>query len=223
MNTVWLNTELYSTTQLFFYLGGFFLWGAAYVFVIRNIRRDKFVEVPIIAVCGNITWEILWGFFFTNDMGRLLTLFYAGGALLDCYILYSLFHYGYKQVASAAIRAQLTPLIGISLLAWTVLYIAFKATGYDLPLGSNSAYLVNLVMSAMYIIFALSYAEIERFSLLVGWLKGVGTGMVSVFVFITYPDNPFVQTIAVVCGVLDAIYLVLLHRRQRQLPNTQPA
>ena len=38
--------------------------------------------------------------------------------------------------------------------------------------------------------------------------------MVTVFVFITYPDNPFVQTMGIVCGVLDAVYMIVLYRRR---------
>ncbi|MFT7652244.1 MAG: hypothetical protein ACI9ON_000376 [Limisphaerales bacterium] len=220
MDGPWLNTELYSSTQLFFYLGGFFLWGAAYVVIIRNILRDRFVEVPIIAVCGNITWEFLWGFYFENDMGRLLTLFYIGGALLDTFILYSLFRYGYKQVSTEAVRAVLKPLIVLSLFSWTLLYLGFKNSGYDLPLGSNSAYIVNVVMSVLYMLFALHFAKIELFSITAGWLKGIGTAMIAVFVYITYTDNPFVQSIAIVCSVIDAIYMVVLYRRQRALKAT---
>ena len=41
--------------------------------------------------------------------------------------------------------------------------------------------------------------------------------MVTVFVFLTYPDNPFVLVISVVCGVLDAIYMVILYKRHGDL------
>ncbi len=217
MGSVWINTGLYSPTQLFLYLGGFVVWGLAYVFVIRAILKTQFVEVPIIAVCGNVTWEILWGFFFPNDMGRLLTLLYQAGGLLDVFILLSLFRFGHKQVANVAVRAALKPLICTALVCWAALYIAFRAAGYDLPLGSNSAYLVNLVMSAVYILYAIGYPQVQLFSIATGWMKGIGTAMVTVFVFITYPDNVFVQTMGIVCAILDAIYMAVLYRRQHAL------
>ena len=50
--------------------------------------------------------------------------------------------------------------------------------------------------------------------------RGFGTGMVTVFVFLAYPDNLFVQVISVIVGVLDVIYMVLLYRLQARIPAT---
>lgn len=214
MSGDWLNTDLYTPIQLFFYLGGFLLWGIGYVLVIRRIFRSKFVEVPVFAVCGNITWEFLWGFYFESNMGLLLVWFYRLGALIDVGILVSVFLYGRKQLISEPVKRHFVPMVVFSLVMWTLLYLAFQKTGYDLPLGSNSAYLVNLVMSILYILLLLNLEDPYLLSKAIGWLKGVGTGMVTVFVFMVYPDNLFVQVISVIVGVLDAIYMVLLYRRQ---------
>jgi hypothetical protein len=217
MSSVWINTDVYSSVELFFYLGGFLLWGIGYVLVIRRILKSRFVEVPVFAVCGNITWEFLWGFYFESDMGLLLVWFYRLGALLDVGILVSVFLYGRKQLISEAVKEHYVPMVVGALAMWTALYLGFQRQGYDLPLGSNSAYLVNLVMSILYIMLALNLKDPHLLSIPIGWLKGLGTGMVTVFVFLAYPENIFVQVISVIVGILDIIYMVLLYRRQARV------
>jgi hypothetical protein len=218
MSELWINTDVYTPAQLFFYLGGFLLWGIGYALVIRRIVKTRFVEVPVFAVCGNITWEFLWGFYFESDMGLLLVWFYRLGALLDVGILISVFLYGRKQLISPAVSKHFVPMVIGALAIWTLLYLAFQKQGYDLPLGSNSAYLVNLVMSILYILLALNLKNPHLLSIPIGWLKGVGTGMVTVFVYLAYPDNLFVQVISVIVGVLDIIYMALLYKLQAQTP-----
>jgi hypothetical protein len=41
--------------------------------------------------------------------------------------------------------------------------------------------------------------------------------MVTVFVFMTYPDNTFVQALGVMSAMIDATYIVVLTRRLRRL------
>ena len=143
MEGPWINTDLYTVPQLVFYLGGFALWGLAYGFVVWAAIRRQFVEVPAIAVCGNVTWEFLWGFVWTQDMGRLLQFMYMAGCLLDIGILFYLFRYGHKQLTSPAVEKIFRPALVAALLGFAAFWYFFKTTGYDLPLGSNSAYLIN--------------------------------------------------------------------------------
>ena len=46
--------------------------------------------------------------------------------------------------------------------------------------------------------------------------------MVSVLVFMEYPDDAFIKTLAVMVGVLDFVYLVALGARLRQARNAPP-
>jgi hypothetical protein len=206
----------YSPLELFFYLGGFLLWGVAYARLVVRIPRHRFVEIPAFAVCGNVTWEFLWGFVWTVEMmGDTLQWFYRLGCLLDVCILCFLLRYGKRQVSLPVLRRFFHPAVAAGLAGWTAFYWTFRGQGYDLPLGSNSAYVVNVVMSVLYIGLVLRMRDVSAFSPGIGWLKGLGTGMVTVFVFLAYPDNAFVQTLGILTALLDATYLVVLHQRQR--------
>jgi hypothetical protein len=211
--------DAYTPAQLFFYLVGFLLWGVAYGLVVVRIPRQRFVEIPFFAVCGNVTWEFLWGFVWKVEMlGETLQWFYRLGCFLDLFILAFVFKYGAKQVSLPVLRRWFRPIVVASLAGWIAFYWTFRAQGYDLPLGSNSAYAVNVVMSVLYITMTLRMRDVSVLSSDIGWLKGLGTGFVTVFVFLAYPENRFVQVLGVVTGALDALYLVVLRlRRQGKL------
>lgn len=207
--------DAYTASELFFYLGGFLLWGVMYALLVVRMPRVRYVEIPFLAVCGNVTWEFLWGFVWKVEMlGSTLQWFYRLGCLLDVFILACVFRYGAKQIALPALRRVFPVLVVASLAGWLVFYWTFRAQGYDLPLGSNSAYIVNVVMSVLYILLILRLKDVAYFSMDIGLLKGLGTGMVTVFVFLKYPDNTFVQMLGVVTGLLDAVYLGVLWQRQ---------
>jgi hypothetical protein len=201
---------------MYLYLGGFLLWGVAYAILVVRIPRHRFVEIPFFAVCGNVTWEFLWGFVFEVEMlGETLQWFYRLGCVLDLFILAWVFRFGAQQVSLPALRRSFPLLLVGSLAGWTAFYWTFRAEGYDLPLGSNSAYLINVVMSVLYIGLVLRVRDVSVFSTDLGWLKGLGTGMVTGFVFLAYPENTFVQTLGVLTALLDATYLVVLRARRR--------
>jgi len=210
--------EAYTPAELFFYLGGFLLWGIAYGILVVRIPRQRFVEIPAIAVCGNVTWEFLWGFVWKVEMlDDTLQWFYRLGCVLDVFILVHLLQYGAKQMTLPVLRRWFRPLVVGALACWLSFYWTFRAQGYDLPLGSNSAYAVNVVMSVVYILLALRMRDASLLSPDIGWLKGVGTGMVTVFVFLAYPENRFVQALGVITGALDAAYMAVLYLRRRGL------
>lgn len=208
----------YTNFQLFWYLGGFLLWGVAYAWLVFRIPKHRFVEIPVFAVCGNVTWEFLWGFVWHVEMlGQTLQWFYRLGCLLDLFILVCVFRWGMKQWTLPTSRRFFHPIVVASLIFWTVFYWTFRGAGFDLPLGSNSAYLVNTVMSVLYIGLVLRLRDVSAFSWWIGWLKGSGTLMVTVFVFLTYPESLFTQALGVTCAFLDATYLTVLRLRKKGL------
>ena len=78
-----------------------------------------------------------------------------------------------------------------------------------------SAYSLNLVESAIYLWVGIAVLDPRSQSVTVAWSKGLGTGMVSVFVFLEYPGNDFIQVLAVLVGLVDLIYMVVLVYRRR--------
>jgi hypothetical protein len=216
MSHTFLDTRLYSPWEIFWYVGGFLAWTPAYVAIILRAVKRKQLEIPVVAAVGNVTWEFLWGFFFHVDMGWGLQWIYRGAFIMDLPILIYVYLYGAKQSGTPLVR-QWFPLINSAIVAgWVAFHITMKNSGYDLPLGSVSAYAVNVVESGAYLWFGMTLANPRDLSMTVAWSKFIGTGMVTVFIFMVFYGNPFVRCLAIIVTVLDISYTVVLHNRIRQ-------
>lgn len=218
-----INSTAYSDAELFWYFGGFLAWTPAYVAVLVIGLRQRRLEIPVLAATGNITWEALWGFAYGGDldMGWGLQVIYIGAFVLDAGILYFAFRYGKAQSMAPLIRRWWGLLVCGLLAGWCALIAGLEASGRDLPLGSVSAYLVNLAVSGVYLWSALTLADTRHLSWTVAWSKFIGTAMVTVFVFLRYPDDQFTIALAVVVGIIDVVYIGVLVARRRELrPET---
>lgn len=216
----WINHE-YTDAQLILFGIGCFGWVIAYAFTWRQIITSKFVEIPWGAVVANIAWEFVWGFIFGSDMGFLFTLGYALWCVQDLYITWSLFKYGRQQLNSAVIARYFTPATAAAIVAWGVMIYFFVAGGYDTGYGANSGYILNVMMSALYIDLVLRH-DVRKFSAVVAWSKGLGTALLSVFNFMVKPDMPFLLTLCVITGILDAIYIAAFYARRRAAAHAAP-
>jgi hypothetical protein len=205
-------------------VGGFLAWTPAYLMILWIGFKHRRLEIPVLAATGNIAWEVIWGFFFSVDMGYGLQNIYRGAFLIDVGILYLIFRYGRDQTTSPLGRRWYACVIVALLLAWGFVIVAMHRTpNVDLPLGSTSAYLVNFLESGIYLWFGVTVLDPRAMSLVVAWSKGLGTAFVTVFVFLEYPDHSFVKTLAVLVGIIDAGYIALLYARRRGLVPLAPA
>ena len=211
-----INTHNYSAAEAFWYIGGFVAWVPAYSAILYIAIKKRRLEIPVLAATGNVTWEFVWGFLFHVDMGWLLQWIYRGAFIMDFPILVFVYMYGSKQTSTPLVKRWF-PLLTTGVVAgWTAFHITMKHAGYDLPLGSVTAYLVNVVESGAYLWFGLTLADPRQLSMTVAWSKFIGTGMVTVFIFLVYYTNQFVQCLAIIVTVLDVSYTLALHSRIRQ-------
>jgi hypothetical protein len=223
MNQPLLNLKDYTLLELIFFGSGCVLWIVAYAFTIKNIVREKFIEIPLIAVCGNIAWEFLWSWVFVNNMGSLFVWGYRTWFFLDCFITYSLFRYGYKQITNPSLRSWAKPIIVFTSICWLFIFY-FYIKNYDAPLsgmGIYSGIMLNVVMSALYISLYFNLNNRSLFSAPIAWSKGVGTLLISVFSFLHFTDG-FLLSLCVINAVLDGvyIYIVLAKKHEKQLQPT---
>jgi hypothetical protein len=209
-----LDHHRYSWFEIAWYAGGFLLWVPAYIAIIGIARRERRLEIPIVAATGNISWELLWGVFYRVDMGWGLQFIYLGAFVIDAGILIAALRFGGEELEGLR-DPRWFPLIVVGLLAgWGAIEATLRTSHVELPLGSVSAYLVNVVESAAYLWYGLS-RDPRSMSFTVAWSKGLGTGMVTVFVFMRY-DQPLVRTMAVIVALLDLVYLMVLRQGRRR-------
>ena len=208
----WINTKDYTTAQLAWNGVGCLFWVVTYAALLREIIVRKFVEMPFFIATGNIAWEFVWSFFCHPNTGKLYALSYQGAFALDVFIFYSILKYGSKQVDIPEIKKHFKWIAIGLLIIWLPLNYFYVVQGFDTPIGANSGYILNLIISLLYPMLLLR-SNPSDFSKIVAWCKFIGTGCITVSMFLIYPTNYFVQILGAACFVLDFFYSILLTQK----------
>ncbi len=209
----WFNTTDFTVPQLVLFAAGCIGWVVAYIGTAITIFKRQVVEIPAGAVAANVAWEFVWGFIFGSTMGRAFTWGYALWCLQDVFITYSTFKYGHKQIANPHLRRWFKPALAFGIVAWGVAIYFFVYDHYDNGYGAITGYILNVMMSALYILLLLQ-GNARDFSPLVGWSKMIGTGLLSVFGYIVNSHNLFLMSLCAITLFLDLVYIALLHTRR---------
>jgi hypothetical protein len=211
----WINTACYPDHLVWFF-GGCFLWVIVYGILIYNGFRYRFIEMPAIALAGNFAWEFTWSFLNSTNMGLLATYTYRAWFFVDVGILLMLLRWGHKQGWSPFFFKYFKPTVFVAILMWGAMFYSYTLAGYtDHYIGAISAYLDNVAVSALYIFMLQRIRDVRAMSPWVAWLKMIGTGMNTVFMFLVFTQDHFLHTVAVVVFVLDCIYIVMLRQRRK--------
>lgn len=220
-----LNYSEYELWAIIVTMAGGLFWIVMYALIVRKIILEKYVEMPIVAACGNFAWEFLWGFVFA-DMVTLGTLFvwsYRIWFFLDIFIFYNVLKHGGKQIAIPELRKH-WPVLGILVsVAFGALIYTFVVTGKDHLWGAPSAYMLNVCISGLFITLFLRQRAVRVFSKTMAWCKMIGSLSYSIAYLSFQPDEPFLRVICAVIFVLDVTYLVLLYTNKVFPEASEPA
>lgn len=209
--TEWFNTSEYSVPLLVLFGVGCFGWVVAYVAIVKNTLRNGFLEIPAGAVVANIAWEFVWGFLYPNELGRFFSWGYRVWFFFDLAIVYLLFRHGHLQVELAELKAIFRPACVFGIAAWAVGVYFFVGEGYDTGYGAISGYILNTMMSALYVVLILRHGHLQDFSLLVAWSKMLGTALLTVFNFVVQSGNPYLLALCLLTLALDLLYIGIFY------------
>lgn len=201
--------------------GGELLWIVAYIYIIRVGFKDRSYGMPMVALALNITWEFLHTVI--HHPGNTITrVLFIAWLLLDSVILYQLLRYGRKEQVKPA-RRYFFPIVG-GLVVFAFLGHVLFDLYFDEPGGGAEAYLMNVVMSALFLPLFFSRPDARGLSYVAAWAKLAGTwlqaaGMqikavighdVEAYAFITY--------LHVLIMILDLSFVLLLrgHRTKHR-------
>ncbi|UFH56034.1 hypothetical protein [Spirosoma sp. KNUC1025] len=212
-----INTRDYSVTGLIFNGVGCLLWVIAYVVLVREIRKKKFVEMPAYVAGANIGWEFVWSFFYHPDTGLLYSLSYQAAFFLDCYIFYSTLRYGTKQPIHADMVKYFKYFCIINFAFWILFCYFYRNEGYDTLNGANSGYIINVILSLQCLFMLFQTKDTARFSMVLAWSRMLGTGLITVSLFYFFPENQFVKFLGLSCLVIDNTFITVLWRRHGKL------
>ncbi|MDH5544142.1 MAG: hypothetical protein OEZ43_01040 [Gammaproteobacteria bacterium] len=216
-NWVDINCVPYTKLQMVLFAGGCLMWVVAYVIMIKNARKFRFIEMAAFAGVSNFAWEALWSWWYTPDTGQFMVWTYRAWFFLDVYIVYLLFKYGHKQIQNEYLRKYYSLWCPAALVACMVVYYYFIKQGYDMPIGANTAYICQIILSVLCPLVLLNAKTLDGISFHFAWLRTFGTAANTVFMFLHYPDNHFVHTLGVISFVLDMGYLYLYKKKELNL------
>ena len=209
--TDWFNTSQYPVPLLILFGVGCFGWVVAYVAIVKSALRNQFLEIPAGAVVANIAWEFVWGFLYPNELGRFFSWGYRVWFFFDLGIVYMLFRFGDRQMGLPELKAIFRPACVFGIVAWAVGIYFFVGEGYDTGYGAISGYILNTMMSALYLVIILRHGHLYDFSLVVAWSKMLGTALLTVFNFIVQPHNPYLLLLCLLTLALDLLYIGLFY------------
>lgn len=231
----WLNYNDYSVFELTLALVGSILWVAAYILLIKDARKHKFVEMPFFIACGNFAWEILYAFEFDKyiNLGYIYVLGYKAWFFLDVYIFYLLNKYGREQTDNPFIKKHFVK-INFGLLAMFLITIylwvqngwdntPFNAVAVDgnmssVILGTNTAFFLNLGISILYVaLYTNRYKKGYYFSKLNGICRWLGTGLFTILFWSVDPENNLLHVLGVFIFCIDAFYIYLLYTLKQKI------
>jgi hypothetical protein len=208
-------------------VGGLF-WIVMYVLIIRGIVREKYVEMPLFAACGNFAWEFIWSWIYADrvTLGQLFVWSYRIWFILDIFIFISLLRYGAKQIAIPELKARWHMVAPALVLLWGAFIWTFVADDKDSLWGAPTAYMLNIFISGLFILLFLRQRAERDFSRVLAWCKFIGTTAYSVAYLSFQPNEPNLRALCVIIFVLDVTYLSLLHfyrheRFQQQAPTVK--
>lgn len=208
----WINTIDYSISELIWNGIGCSFWLVTYIAIIVNSRKTKFVEMPFVIAIGNISWEFVWSFCYHPNTGAFYVYGYQASFILDLFILWMVFKYGSKQIEIPVIKEYFKFILIGLIFIWVPLNYYFVKDGFDTPIGANSGYILNLIISLLYPILYFRN-NVQLFSRLVSWSRFLGTGCISVSMFMIYPENHFLHTLAIACFVIDLSFTLYLEKQ----------
>jgi hypothetical protein len=216
-----VNTRDYSTIELILFGVGCYMWVLVYIFYIREIRRGQCIGMPVFAACSNFAWEIVWGVIPpSTDMGPLLVWAYRAWFFLDLYIIWGVYRYGAAQIVTPVLVKRFKPMVVVTVVGMTILYYFFKSGGYDTPIGATSAYIAQMFISVLYLILLLRHQKHVWQSLPISWLRMIGTGLNTIFLFLHYPHLHFLLSLGVMSLIIDNIYIYLFITGRRKSAAT---
>jgi hypothetical protein len=206
-----LNLSVYSPLEYALYSMGGMLWVIVYLLIFFQARKTQFVGVPALGMWAYLSWEILWGFVYTTDLGSLFVWGLKGYMPLNACICWLIVRYGYRQFQSELFHRYQVLAYGFALGAWTA-FLYFFIPAVDDGAGITSAYILNAIMSATYLPLLLRLyeqggkAQLNKLSFPVAWLKMLATVCNFAFCLLHLPERRWMHVVCLVTLLLDVAY-----------------
>jgi hypothetical protein len=213
-----VNTINYTKPELTLILIGTFFWNIAYYFIIKDAIKYKKVEMPFLAVSSNIAWEFCWSFLLFTDLGTVFQWGLRIWFFMDAFIFYYTLKYGSLQMSKNIFGKYFIAFMFLITAWWIAVFYWFEKEGYDTLMGTTSAYLITVVMAALFVYNGSRKASGIIVSKKVAWSKCIGNLLMSVFVFLHHPTSHFLHLLTIAVLILNIVYITQSYKL-KNIPN----
>jgi hypothetical protein len=208
------NLADFTPAQHACYVASTLLWVIAYVQIARDAIRTKWLGMPAAALVGNLGWELVFSTVVTTRLGA----FYVWGArawlLFDALLFVLLLRYGRRQARNRLIARHFIALVCAGVAAWSAMILAFVREFHD-DIGGFTGYVLNVQMSALFVLAIVSHPRQRAYSLGVGVAKMLGTAVILVAELLAPSPSLFVLVLGPITLALDLAYIGLVAARER--------
>ena len=176
---------------------GDLLWTAVYIIAIVIGQKQRTYAIPMVAIGLNVNWEIVHTAIHppqlaANLVANLIWLTF------DLLIVLQLIRYGRERQTNEVMRRFFAPIVigvlALSLVGHVTFYTHVTANSIFADRdGVVSAFIINLVMSVLFIGMYFSRPDGTGISKPIAWLKMIGTGVISLANVIAFQTTEYVR------------------------------
>lgn len=227
------------------FAGEAFFWLGAYALIIWHAFRERIHGMPVVAMCGNISWEIILGVglypacpvYWADCPSDIMGPLTLAAALLDAVILYTILRFGRAQFRNPSLRRYFPWLVfaGIAL-SFSIIYSIMTdlysqniygasvngAVPQFLQLGLQGGIYTGwglaLMMGLLFIAMIISRDNLAGQSFYIALFMLLGN--VCAFLFDLSAASRLTTLLYVLVGAsltVNAIYLLMVYRKAREL------
>lgn len=184
------------------------LWTLVYVIAIYRGFKDKSYAMPLLALCFNISWELIFAAILTSHNGTMQRTINAIWFLFDIGLFVTYFLYG-KKYFNKNINIKFFYPIFVATLVFSFMFVYFFSVEFNNLSGGYIAFIQNLMMSFLFIEMLLARNNIEGQSIYIAIFKMLGTLAPT----IKNSHSDLILLTGAACFILDLLYCYMLYSK----------
>ncbi|KAI1320139.1 hypothetical protein F5Y16DRAFT_417541 [Xylariaceae sp. FL0255] len=206
-------------------------WTVAYVLYIKQGFKDKSYGMPMVAVCANIGWELIYGVFYPLSPAETIT--FVPWFLIDLGIVYTTIKFGSEQWKHAPLVANnLGLIVGIgSVVSFLTHWALIKTCATVEEAAFYSGFGCQVVMGVLCVAQLLHRNHTKGHSWTIWFCRWIGTvGATGLFVlrYLHYPEQypfagtPMAMLLFMGSAVADLIYPFIFYKLKKAEGTEKP-
>jgi len=206
-------------------------WLVAYVLLIRRNFQDKACGMPMVALCGNLSWETMCAFIHLTDpsiftdtehfhVNHIYQVYFCVlWLLVDFVILYQFLKFGkqhFQKMDDRFFQPVFWSTLAITFFTFFCFDYEFRNWGgnyYENYTGFGH----NLLMSVLFIWMLLERQNLDGQSIYIALFKGIGSLTAGIAVHLLFPPSLFLDYLYFVILLFDIVYIVMVYRKSQEM------